>query len=386
MTDANLSERAASIEPTSIREIRSLADDQTLDLGIGQTDLPVPDEVRDAVDRHIDTHRAPYSDNLGTPAARKAVGAHFGTDADHVMLTCGAQEALAVAILGLVDEGDDVLVPDPGFPAFPNLVRAAGGRPVAYSLERPGFNVAPEAIRSAATDQTTAIVLNHPGNPTGRVPDDDVLAEILRWATDRDITWISDETYELYTYDGDHLSARSATPHADSGLVCGGLSKSLHIMGWRIGWLVANEELVGALKPLHQHLVTCAPTFAQAVAAEIVPNLPTVFRPTLQTFRRRRRIVQNRLTDLAGVSPAPMDGAFYAMLDVRPHLDDDESDDDFAKRILRECNVALIPGSGFGPGGEGFLRLAYTQDVDTLIEAFDRLAKFFEDAHPTPAS
>lgn len=349
----------------------------TLDLGIGQTDLAIPDAVRTAVQRHLDADRAPYSDNLGTPAARRAVADHLDADHNQVMLTCGAQEALAVAIFGLIEPNDDVLVPDPGFPAFPNLVRAAGGRPVAYELERPDFGLSVDAIRDAATEQTDAIILNHPGNPTGRIPDDTKLRDILDWAQRENITWISDETYELYTYDRHHTSARDASDTPTRGIVCGGLSKSLHIMGWRLGWLATDASLVDALKPLHQHLVTCAPTFAQQVAAEVLPDIDDIFEPTFETFRRRRDVVRQRITDLPGVDSAPLDGAFYAMLDVRSHLDDPHADQSLAKSLLDQQNVALIPGSGFGPNGAGFLRLAYGHDTDTLHTAFDRLTTFF---------
>jgi aspartate/methionine/tyrosine aminotransferase len=372
-----LADRAAAIEPTSIREFRSMAGPETLDLGIGQTDQPIPEEVESAIDRHLADGRAPYSDNLGAPEARRAVGEHVRTDGDHVMLTCGAQEALAVAILGLVDDGDDVLVPDPGFPAFPNLVRAAGGRPVRYKLQRPSFTLDADAIRRAATDDTTAIVVCHPGNPTGRIHDSAELSSVLRWANHEGVTWISDETYELYCYDDQHTPARDLAANPDSGIICGGLSKTLHIMGWRIGWLIADDALVSSLKPLHQHLVTCAPTFAQRVAADVVPDLRTTFQPTLDTFRQRRELVRGRVSSLAGVTATPMDGAFYTMLDVRSHLDEQTDDRDLAVDILEQTDVALIPGSGFGPNGSGFLRLAYTRDIDTLIEAFDRLSDFF---------
>jgi aspartate/methionine/tyrosine aminotransferase len=376
----SLSDAARAIRPTLIREFRARATSESLDLGIGQPDLPVPEPVRRAATEAIAEGRAPYSDNLGLPATRRAVADHYGLDPDQTMITCGVQEGLAVAIFGLVDPGDEVLVPDPGFPAYPNLVRAAGAEPVAYRLDpEADFALDPEEVAERVTDKTSAIVLNSPSNPTGRVHRRGALSEVVDLLEARDIRWIADDIYENYLYDGvDHTSPADLGDAHGEGLRLGGLSKSMHVMGWRLGWVTGPADWIGQLKPLHQHLVTCAPTPAQQAAVAALGDFEALFGPTLETFAGRRDLAVERSRALPGIEAVSPEGAFYLFLDARAYTREGATDSlSLAEQILDETGVVLIPGSGFGDGGEGFLRIAYTVDRGQLSEAFDRLDDFF---------
>jgi aspartate aminotransferase len=374
----DLSGRARSIEPTLIRKLRDKARASSLDFGIGQPDLSVPEPLRKAVNDDMLAGRAPYSHNLGLREARDAVGAHYGVDGARVMLTCGVQEALAVAILGLVDAGDEVLVPDPGFPAYPNLVRMAGATPVPYRLDPDrGFSLEPEAVLDELTEDTSLVVLNSPANPTGTVLEQQTLESLLEALAERDVGWISDEIYEDYVYDGAFASVLDVFDDS-RGVKLGGLSKSFHTMGWRLGWLIGDEEVVEGLKPLHQHLVTCAPVPAQRAAMAALAQHEALFSPTRETFAARRDLVLELMDDVRGLSCAPPQGAFYLFVDARDYTRRGDDSLTLAERILAEQDVVLIPGSGFGPTGEGFLRIAYTVAEPQLREGFGRLRQFFE--------
>mgnify|MGYP006295575643 CR=1 FL=1 len=356
-----LSDRAQAIEPTLIREFRSKARPESLDLGIGQPDLCVPEPVRRAAIDAVDGGRAPYSDNLGLPSTRRAVAEHCGVDPDQTMITCGVQEGLAVAVLGLVEPGDEVLVPDPGFPAYPNLVRAAGATPVPYTLAPDdGFALQYDEVAEQLSGRTSAIVLNSPSNPTGTVVEAENLRRVVELLADHDVRWISDEIYSDYLYEGAEHVSPADFEQAPPGVRLSALSKSMHVMGWRIGWLVGPSEWVAELKPLHQHLVTCAPTPAQHAAVAALENFQELFAPTLSTFEARRDLAVRRAGELPGVEPVRPEGAFYLFLDVRAYTRHTGSSLELAEAILRDVDVVVVPGSGFGTGGEGFLRVAYT--------------------------
>jgi len=377
---SSIAERARAIEATQIREFRTEAGPESLDLGIGQPDLEVPAPVREAAVEAIESGRAPYTDNLGSPELREAVGRHCSVPPERTMITCGVQEGLAVAILGLVEPGDEVLVPDPGFPAYPNLVRAAGGTPVPYPLDRErDFALDPDAVLSACTPGTEAIVLNSPSNPTGRVHRPDRIVETLERLRNRDVHWISDEIYEDYLFgDAEHCSPLELDG-VGRGVKLGALSKSMHVMGWRIGWMIAPKRWIRNWKPLHQHLVTCAPAPLQRAAVVALDQFDRLVRPTVETFDRRRECVLGRARNLPGVEPIPPEGALYLFLDVRRYTGRSGSSLELAERLLDRRDVVAIPGSGFGDEGEGFLRVAYTVDRSQLCEAFDRMNAFFED-------
>lgn len=373
------SQRARAIHPSLIREIRALARPGSLDLGLGQSDLLVCEPARRAIAERAERGHAPYGPNLGDAPMREAVAERYGIDASEVMITCGVQEALAVALFGLVDAGDEVLVPDPGFPAYPNLVRAAGAAPVPYALDASrGWALDLDELERAITPRTRAIVLNSPGNPTGTVlsaGEVDALVDVL---AAHDIAWISDEIYEDYVYSGEHASPASHAEHGVRGVRLSGLSKSHHMMGWRLGWLTGPAELVESLKPLHQHMVTSASTIIQAGGAAALAHHDEVVASTMEVFRARRRLAHELGALIPGITFAESQGAFYLFLNAAAHMERFGDSLSLCRAILDDVDVITVPGSGFGPAGEGHVRVAYTVDDDTLREAFGRLRAFFE--------
>ncbi|MFP4597780.1 MAG: pyridoxal phosphate-dependent aminotransferase [Persicimonas sp.] len=381
-----LATRAGAIEPTLIRAFRDNARPSSLDLGIGQPDLAVAEPVRRALIGAVEQGRAPYSHNLGLWPTRQAIGERYGLTGEQVMVTCGVQEALAVAVLGLVEPGDEVLVPEPGFPAYPNLVRMAGATPVVYELDADAdFRLVPERVEAALSDRTSAIILNSPSNPTGACHAARDLAAVVELLAERGICYISDEIYEDYVYGDAHASVLDFDEGLAGGVKLGGLSKSHHMMGWRIGWLIGEAGLVEALKPLHQHLVTCAPTPAQQAARVALERHEELFEPTRAVFESRRELACRLASKLPDVSFVAPQGAFYLFLDVRAYTESgpgrrSTTSLELAERLLDTHDVVVIPGEGFGAAGEGFLRVAYTVDEPVLREGFARIRQFFENS------
>ena len=376
---ARLSGLARAIEPSQIRALRDLAGPDCLDLGLGQTDLPVHPAVVEAGQRALSRGLAPYGPNLGIAPLREAVGRRYGIDAAEVMVTCGVQEGLAVALLGLVEPGDEVLVPDPGFVAYPNLVRMAGATPVPYPLDpAQGWRLDPEAVAARITPRTRAILLNSPSNPTGATHAEADLAAVLRLCETHDLLWISDEIYEDYVYEGaTHHSPADWPEHRARGVRISGVSKAHHMMGWRVGWLTGPPALVEGLKGLHQHLVTCAPTIAQHMAVAALAHHEEVVAQSLEIFTARRAQILAALDETPGLSYVPPTGAFYVFADVRAVLGGHRraSSAALAHELVHDARVVTIPGEGFGRAGEGWLRLAYTIDEAPLGEALRRVQR-----------
>jgi aspartate aminotransferase len=216
-------------------------------------------------------------------------------------------------------------------------------------------------------------LLNSPSNPTGGVASRDALSAVVEWCAERGITWVSDEIYEDFVWDGEHLSPRDLHDDPDAGIVLSGLSKSCAMMGWRLGWLIASEATVEGLKPLHQHLVTCAPTLAQTAAIAAVEHHEAIVAEARALFAERRAVVLDILGEMPKMNLAPPRGAFYAFPDVTPWCDAMGGSVGVCQTILDEADVVTIPGAGFGAFGEGHLRIAYTTDLETLREALGRV-------------
>lgn len=378
------SARARTIEPTLIRALRAGMGPETIDFGLGQTDLSVSEAAaRGASAALTQGARAPYTPNAGLSEARAAVAAHVGCAPAEVMLTCGVQEALAVSLLGLVEPGDEVLVPDPGFPAYANLVRACGATPVAYPLSPPAASGEPwaldlEAIAERIGPSSRLILLNNPSNPTGTLHSAEELRGLAELIVRHDLAWLEDAIYEDYHWSGVFETLGSLESMQARGVRVSGLSKSHHLMGWRIGWMVAPADLIVALTPLHQHLVTCAPLPAQLALIEALKTHDEAMAQARAVFAVRRETVQRHLGAVEGLGLSAMQGAFYAFVDVRPWLSCFGSTRELAEALLREQDVLVIPGEGFGQGGAGFLRIAYTCGEPQLSEGLTRLVRFLE--------
>jgi len=371
MTALRPARRIEGLGITLLRTFLAGAPDDAVSLGLGQVDADVSPVVRAALAQADAATRAPYGPTAGDPALRRAIAATYGVDPDAVLVTCGVQEALAVALLGLVNPGDEVVVPRPAFPVYETLTRIAGGVVRGWDLS-PNDRMRPTlaGLQAAVTDATQLVVLASPGNPTGAAARPAEWARIGAWLEDRGIPWLSDEIYVPLQGAGGHPSMRA---HGTGGLVTAGLSKTHALAGWRLGWLIVPEAVRTPLTALHQHLVTSAPSLTQQAslaafgdegAAEVDALVATL-------DRRRARAIAG--LEACGFEVLSGDAGLFVWMRA-PEGDDDELA--LATEILHDARVILIPGRAFGPAGRGHLRASIGVRDDDLDEALRRLAGF----------
>ncbi len=358
--------RMEGVERTLIRRIFDSAPPDAINLGLGQPDLPTPGVVALSGIAAIAAGRTAYTSTAGDPGLREAVAAEYAPFAqgpESVVIHVGTQEAFFATALALLDPDSELLYPDPGYPAYPVVARLIGASPKAYPL-RPerDFEPDPDDIESRLTDRTRAVVLCSPGNPTGAVARAEDLVRLATLLERREIAWISDEIYGAFTYDGP-LPSISAVSR-EGGVVISGLSKSLSMTGWRIGWTVGPPALIERIIAVHQYLVTCAPTPSQHAARQAFTAAGRAETERYrEVFSRRRQLMARELARIEGLSFSLPRGAFYFFVDVRRF----GSSLELAREILDRRGVITIPGEAFGTNGRGFLRLSYAASDDHIV-------------------
>jgi aspartate aminotransferase len=368
--------RLQGIEKSLIRQVFDRALPGSLNLGLGEPDLPTPDVVREAAIRVIRDEQNGYTSHAGLPALREKIAGEYeylNGDRDRVIVTAGSQEALYLALLSIVDEGDEVLLPNPGFVAYPTIVQMAGGKAVFYELPAAeDFSFDIESFRRALTPRTRAVVCISPSNPTGRVLSRDDLAAIADALKDHDAYLISDEIYRELYYDGERPA--SATSFHDRAIVISGLSKSMSMTGWRLGWICGEPSVIKTALVLHGYVTTCASAVSQkaslAAWSDEAESARAGFRQTFKTRRDHLLDLIRTQVDLRAVTP---DGAFYTMVDVSTY----GSSMEVAEALLQE-RLITVPGSAFGSQGEGYLRVSFCADLDALSEGVKRMRRLFK--------
>ena len=374
MSEFEPARRLRGIQKSMIRQVFDRALPGSINLGLGEPDLPTPDVIRREAARVVAQEQNGYTTHAGLPALRERVAsdyAHLRLSPEQVVVTAGSQEALYLALLTLVDEGDEVLIPDPGFVAYPTIVRMAGGVPKTYRLPAArAFGFDAEEFRRALTPRTKVVVCISPSNPTGRVlsrPDLSAMAEALR-ATDAFV--VSDEIYRELYY-GDERPASVSEFYPERTVVVSGLSKAMSMTGWRLGWLCGHAEAVRAALVLHGYTTTCASTVSQKAALAAWTDEAAEARAGIRrTFRARRDHLLGLLSGELNLRAVAPDGAFYVMADVNAYGD--------SMRAAESClehGVITVPGAAFGPEGEGFLRVSFCADLPVIAEGVRRMGE-----------
>jgi len=365
--------RLQGIEKSVIRQVFDRALPGSLNLGLGEPDLPTPDVIRQAAIRVINDEQNGYTSHAGLPALREKIAndyPYLGGKPERVIVTAGSQEALYLALLSIVDEGDKVLLPNPGFVAYPTIVRMAGGSSTFYQLPAENdFDFDLDSFRRALTPKTKAVVCISPSNPTGRALSKTDLAGIAEALRDHDAYLISDEIYRELYY-GDERP-ESASEFHERTIVISGLSKSMSMTGWRLGWVAGDATVIQSMLVLHGYVTTCASAVSQKAAlaawSEEAEAARAGFRKTFKTRRDHLLGLIDTELGLRAVSP---DGAFYTMVDVSKH----GTSMDVAEALLQE-RVITVPGSAFGSQSEGFLRVSFCADLDALTEGVSRIKR-----------
>ena len=356
-----------------IRQVFDRARSGSINLGLGEPDLPTPEVIRAAAVRVIEGEQNGYTVHAGLPLLREHIAADYPfleNRTERIIITAGSQEALYLVLMTLVDAGDEVLLPDPGFVAYPTIVRMAGGVPVFYRLpSRGGFEFDLEEFRRRLSPRTRAVVLISPSNPTGRVLRAEDLSAMAAALEGTNAYAISDEIYRELYYTPQRPA--SLSDYYARTLVIGGLSKSLSMTGWRLGWMCGDEAVVRNALILHGYVTTCASTVSQKAAlAAWTVEAEEARAEIRRTFRRRRdhllSLVEKELR-LRVVAP---EGAFYAMVDTSAYGDSVA----VAERML-EQRVITVPGAAFGQEGEGYLRVSFCADEEALAEGVRRMGE-----------
>ena len=361
------------IEKSMIRRISDRAKPGSISLGLGEPDLPTPDViVREAV-RVIQEEKSGYTLQAGIPALRERIISdypHMNLNLDQVIVTAGSQEALYLILRTLVEEGDEVLIPNPGFIPYPTIIRMVGGRAVSYRLPVAndfGFDV--EDFKNKLSSQTKAVICISPSNPTGRTLSRDDLRAMADavTASGSNAFIISDEIYrELYYTPQRPPSISEYYPRT---IIVSGLSKSMRMTGWRIGWLAGDADVMRAALVLHGYVTTCASSISQKAALAAWTDEAAAAREDYRLiFHRRRDHLLQSLRDELGLRCVTPDGAFYTMVDVSKYGDEMK----VAEAGL-EQGVVTIPAAAFGDESKGFLRISFCADEERLSEGVRRL-------------
>jgi aspartate aminotransferase len=376
LSDFQPAARLRGIEKSLIRQVFDRAREGSINLGLGEPDLPTPEVIRHAATRVILEEQNGYTTHAGLSALRERVASDYPyleSNLERVIITAGSQEALYLALMTLVDEGDEVLLPDPGFVAYPTIARMAGGTARFYRMPAAqGFSFDADDFRRALTPRTKVVVCISPSNPTGRTLSLEDLRAMSAALEGTNAYVISDEIYrELYYTPERPASISDFYPRT---LVIGGLSKSMSMTGWRVGWLCGDVEVLRSALVLHGYVTTCASTVSQKAALSAwtvdAEKAREQFRERFRVRRDYLLALVERELNLRAVVP---DGAFYTMVGIGEGL----SSMLVAEEML-EHGVITVPGVAFGKEGESWLRVSFCADEDKLALGVDRMKKALE--------
>ncbi len=377
----NLPQRATGIPRSGIREIMDLvwaSPDPVIRLEVGQPDATPPEHVMDAMIRAIEDGETAYTPNAGIPELREACGGklarvnNIDVDLDGVLITAGAMQGISVAIGALCDPGDELLVPNPGWPNYEMACRLASVRPVPYSLE-PQLAYRPDIDELAAlvTDRTRAVLVNSPSNPLGVVLDRSDHEAILTLAADRDLWVISDECYDEITFGDPAVSPAALPGGSDQVLTIHSFSKTYSMTGLRVGYVSGPAPAIATMTKMQEATIACVNGVAQHGAVAALTGPQDYVEQRRQVYARRRNTAVETATRLGLEHVAP-EGAFYFWLPLGGPADHSM---EFCHRLVREHHVAVAPGATFGTRGEGAVRVALAAAEEDIVEGIERIAR-----------
>jgi len=379
-----ISRRVAAVPPSGIRKFFDIAAtmQDVISLGIGEPDFVTPDVIRQAGMDSLTRGETRYTSNSGIFELREAIvkkwaqlyGIEYHPDQE-TLVTVGGSEALYLALMAIINPGDEVLIPEPCFVSYEAEVVFAGGTPVPIATHvETLFQVTGAQLEAAVTPNTKAILINYPNNPTGAVLDHEYMAEIAAVAARHDLIVISDEIYDRLMYAGQHTTFSSLPGMRDRTIIIGGFSKDYAMTGWRLGFALGAADILAVMRKVHQYTIMSAPTTAQvaAITALTDPRAEDAVYSMRESYNLRRRLLVDGLANI-GLTAFEPRGAFYAFPDIRVS---GMTSDEFAMTLIDEEKVACVPGPAFGLGGEGYVRMCYATAKDQIEEALERMGRF----------
>ena len=375
-----------AVKPSGIRKFFDIAEqmDDVISLGVGEPDFQTPWHIRNAGIRSLEQGRTRYTSNSGLLTMREEVANFINRKysvkydpKSEILVTVGGSEAIDGAVRALVSVGDEVIIPQPSYVCYEPITVLAGGVPVIIETKAEDeFRITPEQLRAAITEKTKAVILPYPCNPTGAVmrkEDLEAIAEVLR---ETDIIVISDEIYSELTFgDERHISIASIDGMRERTIMINGFSKAFSMTGWRLGFACGPAPIMKEITKIHQFAIMCAPTTSQYAAVEALRNGDDDIAAMVEEYDMRRRIIVDGFNKLGLTCREPL-GAFYAF----PSIESTSmTSEEFCEKLLYSKKVALVPGTAFGKGGEGFIRASYCYSVEHIKTALMRIGEFLEE-------
>ena len=379
-----ISEKSKKIPGSMIREMFAMQDGMTdvISFALGEPDFTAPQHVIDATVASLQRGETHYTPNAGIPALRQAVSDLYkrrGLDytSKEVLIGAGAISLLNLACTAMLDIGDEVLVPDPGWANYVGLMMQVGAVPVPVRMkEENGFMYDVADLKAALTPKTKMILLNSPSNPTGGVASEENLRQVAEFAKENDLYILADEIYRELLWDDEPYTSIAGFPGMkERAVVVDGFSKTYAMTGMRLAWAVAPEEVIVVMTKLLENVLSSVNEGVQWGGVAALNGSQECVEEMKRQYRRRREIIVNGLNDMKGVSCLMPKGAFYAFPNISTL---GLSSREFAMRLLKEKHVVVVPGTGFGEGGEGFVRLAYATSEENIREGLRRMKEFVE--------
>ncbi len=380
-----LSDKTVGLKPSGIRKFFDLVSEMkdAISLGVGEPDFDTPWHIRDEGIYSLEKGRTFYTSNSGLKELRQEICNYMKRTQDidyvwdkEVFITVGGSEAIDLMFRAMINEGDEVLIPQPSYVSYEPCAILADAKPVIINLKNENnFRLKPEELEAAITPRSKILVLPFPNNPTGGIMEKEDLEAIREIIIKNDLYVLSDEIYGELTYTGNpHVSIASLPGMKERTVVVNGFSKAYAMTGWRLGFACGPQFIIEQMVKIHQYAIMCAPTTSQYAAVEALRNGDDDVRRMRESYNERRRFVLHMLDEM-GIPCFEPQGAFYVFPCIKEF---GLTSEDFANLLLAEEKVAIVPGTAFGDSGEGFLRISYAYSIDNLREALNRLGHFVE--------
>ncbi|MBU2564805.1 MAG: pyridoxal phosphate-dependent aminotransferase [Candidatus Thermoplasmatota archaeon] len=349
---------------------------RVLHFEIGEPDFNTPEIVKDEAKKSLDENFTHYVPSQGIIELREAVCEYiektrnFKPTPEQVLIVPGVKPGIFYSMLSLIDEGDEVIYPDPGFPTYSSLVdyTSAGDVPLKL-LEKNEFRMSPDDINEKITKKTKMIILNSPHNPTGSMLKKDEIKAIYGIAEDNDVYLLSDEVYSQMTYEQTHYSVTEYDNASERSILIDGFSKSFAMTGWRLGYAIGPEELIKKMTVFLINSVSCTNAFIQKAGITALKDFDSV-KKMVDKFRDRRNVIVKGLNEVNGFRCIMPMGAFYAFPNI---TETGKTSNELADYLLEKSGIAVLPGTAFGPGGEGYLRFSYASSIENIKEAIEKM-------------
>ena len=377
-----LSDKVLNLKPSGIRKFFDIVHEMkdAISLGVGEPDFDTPWHVRDEGIYALEKGKTFYTSNAGLKELREAISKKVKETRNvsydpngEILVTVGGSEAIDVGLRAIINEGDEVIIPEPSYVSYTPCAILSDAKPVIIPLKAENeFRLTPEELKAAITPKTKAIILPYPNNPTGAIMEKKDLEAIRDIIVEHDLYVLSDEIYSALTYKEEHFSIVSLPDMKERTILIDGFSKAYAMTGWRLGYACAPKEIIQQMTKIHQFAIMCAPTTSQYAAIEAIKKGDDDIKTMRNAYNQRRRFLIDSFKKM-GLECFEPYGAFYVFPSIKEF---NMTSEEFATKFLEEEHVALIPGNAFGDSGEGYLRISYAYSMENLKEAISRLDRF----------